>query len=330
MILSCGHTLCKECILKMNPSSVVIKCPIDRKIESKSSKQLTINYAILQMLTIQKVNIPCKENCLYHSFPITMICKTCSSNCCFKCIRSHTGHDIYDADHPTILKEIEGNIKKLSFRIEEGQDTAYRSCERIKKELRELNSSRTKLKNEINSTYDYMIKQIESKRKESLEVLENRFRDKEEFLNSCFSEAEMHVKHYENYSRDMNLINKQYKDKSFIDRAVTCSTMIKKMLFIQYPNVRDINSSKLRLGIDTTSVSIFQIPTIKFVEYSPAEILEKTYFLELEELQNNYSIYQKLSIEHKLSLEISCSSLFVMAQSDSLYIAKLHLLNYCC
>ncbi|OMJ72053.1 hypothetical protein SteCoe_29584 [Stentor coeruleus] len=330
LILTCGHTLCKECILRMNSGCLSIKCPIDRKIETKNSKQLTVNYAILQILNLHRSGIPSRENCIIHSQPITMICKTCSSNCCYKCIRSHSGHDVYDADHPVILNEIENNIKKVGNKIEDGLDTAVRSCERIKKELRELNSCRNKLKSEINTTYDYFIKQVEAKRKESLEMLENKFRDKEEFLNSCFSEAEVHVKHYENYDKDMDIIRKQSKDKKFVDRAVTSSNMLKKMLLIQYPTVRDINNCNLRLGLDTFSISAFQIPTIKVVDFSPAEVLEKTYFLELEELQNNYSIYQKLSPEQKLSFEISCSSLFIMTQSNSLNIAKLHLLNYCC
>jgi RING-type zinc-finger len=330
LILTCGHTLCKECLVKMNPNSLAIKCPIDRKIESKSAKQLTVNYAILQILNLQKSGSPTKEVCLYHSFPITMICKTCSSSCCYKCIRSHTSHDVYDADHPSILKELETNIRDLSNKIEDGYQIAHRSCERIKKELRELNSSRNKLKNEITVTYDCFIRMVESKRKESLDALENKFRDKEEFLNSCYSEAEMYASHYENYNKDLEILKKQYKDKSYIDRAVTCSNMIKKMLFIQHPSIRDINSSKLRLGIDASCISDLQIPSIKFLEFSPAEILEKTYFMELEDLQNNYNIYKKLDPEHKLSLEISCSSLYVMIRSDSLYIAKVNLLNYCC
>ena len=330
IILNCGHTLCKDCIIKMSQNGLSIRCPIDRKIEVKNLKQLSINYAILQMLNVQKNGTPSKESCIIHSFPITMICKTCSSNCCYKCIRSHSNHDIYDVDHPIILNEVENNIKRIGNKIEDSLENANRSCERIKKEIRELEVSKNKLKNEINITYDYFIKQVEARRKESLELLENRHRDKEEFLNSCYIEAELHLKHYENYNKDIDLLRKKIKDKCFIDRAVTCSNMIKKMQMIKNPNVRDINTVNLRLGLDTSSASVFQISTLKVLDYSPAEILEKSYFLELEDLQNNYSIYQSLSIEYKLSLEISCSSLFVYIHSESLNLAKLYLLNYCC
>lgn len=330
LILTCGHTLCKECVTKINATSSVIKCPIDRKTEPKASKQLTVNYAILQVLNLHKSGIPSREICSLHSQAITLICKTCNTNCCYKCIRTHSGHDVYDADHPTILSEIENNVNKLTKKVDEGLDTSNRACERIKKELRELSSSRNKLKGEINSAYDYFIRQVEVKRKESLDSLEVKFKDKEEFLNSCYCEAEMHVKHYEGYQKEMELIKKQLKEKNFVDRAVTCTGMMKKMLVIQYPNVRDINNNNLRLGLDKSSISSFQIPVFQVSDYSPAEILEKTYFIELEELQRNYSIYQKLTNEHKLSLEISCSSLFAMTQSETLFQAKLHLLNYCC
>lgn len=330
MILSCGHSLCKECAMKMSENSLHMKCPIDRKIEPKTPKQLAINYAILQMLNLQKTGVPAKEICLVHSYPITMICKTCSSSCCYKCIRSHSNHDIFDADHPIILNEIENSIKKLGVKVGDGLENSNRSCERIKKELRELAASRNKLQNEISSTYDFFIKQVESRKKESLEILEKRYREKEEFLNSCYAESELHVQQFESLNKDMELIRKKSKDKSSIDRAVTCTNMIKKLMLVQYPQMRDINSTKLRLGLDTSSISAFQIPTIKVAEFSPAEVLEKTYFLELEELQTNFAVYQKLNIEQKLSLEISCSSLFVLIQSNSINIAKLHLLNYCC
>ena len=330
LILSCGHTLCKECVMKINYNSQSIKCPIDRKIEPKATKQLTINYAILQVLHLHKSGVPSRETCSIHSQAVTLICKTCSSNCCYKCVRNHSGHDIYDVDHPIILTEIETGVKRLADRIEEGFEASNRSCERIKKELRELSLSRNKLKGEINSTYDYFIKQVEIKRKESLNILEVKFKDKEEFLNSCFCEAEMHVKHYEGYQKEVDLIRKQLNEKNFVDRAVTCTSMMKKMLVIQYPSVRDINNNNLRLMLDKDSLSVLQIPVIKVSDYSPAEVLEKTYLIELEELQRNFVIHQKLACEHKLSYEVSCSSLYAMTQQESLFQAKLHLLNYCC
>ena len=330
LILTCGHTLCKECVVKINSNSADIKCPIDRKVEPKATKQLTVNYAILQLLNLHKSGIPSRETCTTHSHPITLICKTCSLNCCYKCIRNHAGHDVYEADHPIIVSEVEVKVKHLADKIENGLDTSVRSCERIKKELRELTASQNKLRNEMNSAFDYFAKQLEMKRQESLELLDSKFHDKEEFLNSCFCEAEMHVKHYENYSKDIEQIRKQIKDKNYVDRAVTCGNMLKKMMIIQFPNVRDINNNNLRLSLDSSYKTAFCIPVIQVNDYSPAEVLDRTYILELEELQSNYQIYSKLGKEHKLSLEVSCSSLYTMTQHESLVIAKLHLLNYCC
>jgi hypothetical protein len=289
-----------------------------------------VNYAILQLLNLHKSGIPSRETCSSHSHPITLICKTCNLNCCFKCIRNHAGHDVYDADHHLIITEIESKLKKLADRIEEGLETSLRACERIKKELRELNSSQTRLRTDINSVFDFFLKQVEVKRKESLEQLDTKCKDKEEFLNSCFCEAEMHVKHYENYSKDIEIVRKQLKDKNFVDRAVTCNNMLKKMMMIQYPAVRDISNNNLRLTLDRSCKSIFEVPLVKVNDFSPAEVLSKTFSSELEELSRNYSTYQKLTHEQRLSFEVSCSSLFALTQHESAVIAKLHLLNYCC
>lgn len=204
-ILACGHTFCRACLIHMRSSLQSIRCPIDRRIEIREMHKLPVNYALLQVIDHHKTGTTTKEKCNIHKSPVSMICRTCHMNCCPKCIRKHSNHDMFDIENPVILKDIENRLDKYETKLR----TQYEECgicnNRISFEIDQLKDQQGSIRKEINLYYDTILQNLDMKRQQSFNTLDYYYKDKMDTLNQQASETNERFKYYEQHLN--NLLN---------------------------------------------------------------------------------------------------------------------------
>lgn len=330
LVLACGHTLCKKCALRLAGIYRFIRCPIDRRTDGRDIGQISVNYSVIQILDFQTTGILAKERCNIHEIPITIICKTCNKNCCSKCIRNHLNHDLYDIEHPTVMKELDETLKFFEKKINECLESGKKAAERIKKEQKELMNYKEEMKGNVNYAYEAVKRIVEAKRLESLNLLEQRFKEKEDFISHRMNEVKEQISYYEMHQKDLISVKESFSDPTFTDRAVTCSNLLKEMNFIKFVKPEDINQNNLRITVITSHLLSTNIPHIKIGEQSPAEVLEQNYDKLLEELELTFNLYKRAPKEQQLSLEVQSMSMYLISTSEKNDIAKLQLMEKSC
>ncbi|CAG9321661.1 unnamed protein product [Blepharisma stoltei] len=330
IILTCGHTFCKSCVHKMSQHSQYIRCPIDRKFESRDLSSLNMNYAIVQIQEYERTGILAKERCKAHEFPIVITCKTCNIDCCPKCIRKHLSHDMYDMEHPTLIQELDNSMNGFEIKIKEYLDASFSAKNRLDKEISELDHQKVKLKKEIEDAFESLMRILENKKIQSIQQLDHKIKEKEDFLKQRLNDVNEQIKYYSMHYDEFQHMKKYYKESTFIDRVVSCRNVLRELNFVQFIKPKDINDNKLRIIVDTTPLIAHSIGSVSFNEKSSSEILMEQLNFQIEELKSNKLIYNKTNPEQKLSLEIQSISNFLCMSENIPELAKMHLIECCC
>ncbi|CAG9328681.1 unnamed protein product [Blepharisma stoltei] len=114
-ILSCGHTLCNDCLQSINNLGL-IACPLCKKQERRSIFNIPTNFSIYEVNKAYKH----VEFCELHNREAGLYCKTDHTLLCFDCIKSHVNHELYslsDWQLAIIVDEKEKSISETELKL---------------------------------------------------------------------------------------------------------------------------------------------------------------------------------------------------------------------
>lgn len=198
LILTCGHSLCKACILSIRQAQGFIICPIDRATENKTVESLITNLALLQLVDVS--NFTDYPRCRLH--PSKKLRYYCSDPCgqafCSKCILEHSYHKCLDPEDAksleALLRYIESECFKMTAESEhnEGLAAAYNIqildlSERTQRLEREIRESFNKARSSLVEREKAAMAEVEHKAQEIQSMIEARQKvaNEQVALTSC-------------------------------------------------------------------------------------------------------------------------------------------------
>ena len=96
LVLRCGHTFCKYCVLDIFFKNQGVKrCPLNciDNLVYKNIDDVTVNYFVLNMIEQSAVQEKCS---VHHTSLCDMYCSNCDKRICSKCLREHKNHEVED------------------------------------------------------------------------------------------------------------------------------------------------------------------------------------------------------------------------------------------
>ena len=106
--LTCGHTFCEQCLIKMDQQRLTV-CPICRSTIAKPFKpeKLPKNFIALDYAQRQHEMLKKSNFCTYHPKELMKhFCNTCMRLICVDCIVDHSGHSFVRKEESVyVLKE---------------------------------------------------------------------------------------------------------------------------------------------------------------------------------------------------------------------------------
>ncbi len=332
MLLQCGHTVCKSCLILMYSSTSCLRCPFDRSTDSRKITEIKANYSVLHMAELHPPQETDKVYCIQHCCPIALYCKTCNDPVCPKCIRMHTSHDMYDLENEEIMKELYENIQQLEEKLYYYQNLNKIAKKRVDKEIEEEKLNKEMQIRRIESYFNDLYYILDKRKREFIAKFEKK---NIELYNSLMSKSK-HLGEAENYYdihvRDVDSIKNVFHDKKRQDRVVLCNQRLKEYKYMKYSNPgTDFDTLPIRLSVEFQPIPIDLVAdTMHIQQESPIKKLKEIFYKEKSELSLKLEMRITNVPEQMLVLNVLSTSSFLYLNYEDERLCWSHLLDRCC
>lgn len=332
MLLQCGHTVCKSCLLLMLTQSSSLKCPFDRSTDNRNIQDIKSNYSVLQIAELHPIQDSEKVYCSQHFCPIALYCRTCNEPVCPKCIRMHNSHDMYDLENDEILNELHLEIKHLEEKLNYYHYLTKTAKQRVDREIEEEKQNKDLQIRRIESYFNDLYYLLDRRKREFISSFEN----KNSEIHSLLLNKSKHLAEAENYYdmhvKDIENIKLLFHDRRKQDRVVLCNRKMREYIYIKYtsPSI-DINTLPLRLSVDFKPIPVDLVAeTMIIKQESPIDKLKEMFSKEKTELMQKLEMRITNVPEQMLVLNVLSTTSFLFLNEQDERICWSHLLDRCC
>ena len=175
LVLTCGHTFCKECVSK------VTKCPYCRKIITST----TTNLIIFQ---ITYTNGGSCE----HKFK-RLFCPACACAICISCVPPHNMHGIIPFNDPALSASISDKLSSASEKLNETNNSLKQHLQKIC-ELKKFTSEKEhSIKKKINKKFDCVFQFLTLRKQEILDEYDSIYKPISSKIDTLIKELEQAI-----------------------------------------------------------------------------------------------------------------------------------------
>ena len=230
LLLCCGHSLCKECVVQISRDSLV--CPLDRLPELRSLDELPKNISLLQIACHRnsKKYIQCPG---HPGKKIKYYCFNCKNGFCANCMTSHLMHSWADLEsNESINQKLKDPVDRLIAGISQAYERAmaYSSHANTIKEYK-INALQT-----IKNQFCWLRNRLEKKEKEILENAKTFFRELEDSFSEKLSNAKFVLENRQELFRNIEVCAGQIArqdSKEKIESLITVDKLISDSFSIE-------------------------------------------------------------------------------------------------
>lgn len=171
--LLCGHTACKECLIK-NPC---FTCPMDGFRESQSLTEIPILQLIYDMIDdySSSLKTPHLAICPFHKRSLDLFCKDCQITFCVKCLCRHKTHEYLDIDQSEpVVKEVKDTFGVYFMQNKLNSCQSDQDLQSIFKAKAELQKRQKYFKSSLRCRYAKIHEKIDKKLVEDLNYIDEK------------------------------------------------------------------------------------------------------------------------------------------------------------
>lgn len=172
LVLTCGHTFCKECVAKFT------KCPHCRKVITST----TTNLIIFQISCTSGGHCEHKLKRLF--------CPVCACPLCISCVPSHNMHGIIPLNDPSLASSLTEKLKTACEKLLESNNSLFRHLENISQLKSMISEKEFKICEKIRKKFENVFQCLALRKQEILDEVESIYRPISSKLDTLVKELE--------------------------------------------------------------------------------------------------------------------------------------------
>ena len=235
LVLTCGHTFCKECVLRVS------KCPLCRKIITSTTTNLIIFQ--ISCTTLGQCSHKLKK----------LFCPLCASALCISCVAEHNMHGVISLKDPSLQTSISDKLSNAFEKLNETNKILKNDLEKVFEVKNSLLFKEAKIYKKINKTFDKLLDCVNLRKQEIIDEVESLYKPLSSKLDTLLTELDCVI---QNNLNEMDFIEeiRRFKIKKQIEKI--------RPFKVQYINQNLVSKISER----TTKLPVFIVKINKIVE----------------------------------------------------------------
>jgi hypothetical protein len=206
--LLCGHTACKECLIK-NPC---FTCPMDGFRESRTLTEIPILQLIYDMIDdySSSLKTPHLAICPFHKRSLDLFCKECQITFCVKCLCRHKTHEYLDIDQSDpVVKEVKDKFGTFFMQNKANYYQADQYLQDISRAKAELQKRQKQFKSSLRCKYAKIHEKIDKKLVEDLNFIDEKVKPIFSYLSDMQERHEDILEEHKYFDEQANSLKKE-------------------------------------------------------------------------------------------------------------------------